>query len=64
MVVNIEQEYSNYISNGWEKFSDITSDISKLHRHPERTYNAISRLSIEFLQDKLKSLERPDRSLP
>lgn len=64
MVVNIEQEYSNYIANGWEKFSDVTSDIFKVQQRPERTYNAISRLSIKFLRDKLKNLEIPDSSTP
>ncbi|MHC4498296.1 MAG: hypothetical protein ACYS21_04185 [Planctomycetota bacterium] len=64
MVVNIEQEYSNHIANGWEKFSDVTSDIFKVQQHPERTYNAISRLSIKFLRDKLKNLEIPDSSHP
>ena len=63
MMVNIEEEYSDYISNGWEKLSYITRDIFKLHGQPERTYNAISLLSIEFLRDKLKSLEIRDGSL-
>ena len=62
MIVNIEQEYSNCISKGWEKLSDLTKDIFKLNRHPERTYDAISLLSIQFLQDKLKNLEMPDSS--
>jgi hypothetical protein len=62
MMVNIEEEYSDYISDGWEKLSYITRDIFKLHGHPESTYNAISLLSIEFLRDKLKSLEIRDGS--
>jgi len=62
-MVNIEEEYSDYISNGWEKLSYITRDVFKLHHQPERTYNAISLLSIEFLTDKLKNLEIQDAVL-
>lgn len=64
MVVNIEKEYSDYISNGWEKLSYITRDVFKLHEDSQRTYDAISLLSMEFLQDKLRSLEIPENSLP
>ncbi|MHC4571743.1 MAG: hypothetical protein ACYS0C_06675, partial [Planctomycetota bacterium] len=60
----IEQEYSDHISDGWEKLSDLTEDIFKLHHQPEHTYDAISLLSMQFLQDKLKSLEITDSSLP
>jgi hypothetical protein len=64
VVVNIEKEYSDYISNGWEKLSYITRDVFKLHEDSQRTYDAISLLSMEFLQDKLRSLEIPENSLP
>jgi len=62
VIVNIEKEYSDYISNGWEKLSYITRDVFKLHQNPQSTYDAISLLSIQFLQDKLKNLEIPDSS--
>jgi len=64
VIVNIEKEYSDYISNGWEKLSYITRDVFKLHEDSQRTYDAISLLSMEFLQDKLRSLEIPENSLP
>jgi len=57
VTVNIEQEYNDYISKGWQKFSDITTDILKLDQDMQHTYDAISLCSIEFLQEKLKSLQ-------
>ena len=57
MIVNIEKEYCDCISNDWQKFTDITRDILKLHQDLQHTYDTISKHSIEFLQDKLKSLE-------
>lgn len=58
MIVNIEQEYNNYICNKWQELSDITKDILKLHEKPGRTYiDTMSLWSVQFLQDKLKGLE-------
>lgn len=60
MIVNIEAEYNDYISDKWDELTDQTSDICKPHRHQDLTYNTISKLSIRFLQEKLKNLERHD----
>ena len=57
MMVNIEKEYSDYISNGWQELSDEIKDIFKPELNLQHTYDAISLCSIEFLQEKLKSLE-------
>ena len=57
MTVNIEQEYSDYISKGWQRFSDVTRDIFKLDEDLQHAYDAISLCSIEFLQQKLESLK-------
>ena len=57
MTVNIEQEYSDYISKGWQKFSDVSRDIFKLDDDLQDTYDAISLCSVEFLQERLESLE-------
>ena len=57
MVVDIEQEYSDYISGVWQKFSDTTRDIFKRRRNLESTYDAMSLCSNEFLQEKLQTLE-------
>jgi len=57
VTVNIEQEYSDYISKNWQKFSDITTDIFKLDQDMQHTYDAISLCSIEFLRAKLKRLQ-------
>jgi hypothetical protein len=57
MIVNIEKEYCDSISNDWEKFADLSRDILKPHNDQQHAYDAISKHSIKFLQDKLKSLE-------
>jgi tRNA U34 5-carboxymethylaminomethyl modifying enzyme MnmG/GidA len=60
VIVNIEAEYNDYISDKWEKLADQTADICKPHRQQDLTYNTISGLSIRFLQEKLKNLESHD----
>jgi hypothetical protein len=57
--INIEAEYNDYISDNWNKFSDKTSQPFENNADPD-TYNTISTLSIRFLQEKLKKLERHD----
>ncbi|MHC4455663.1 MAG: hypothetical protein ACYS0I_01020 [Planctomycetota bacterium] len=57
VVANVEQEYHNYISERWERLSDVTGDIFKDDQDLQDAYDTISQWSVEFLQDKLKSLE-------
>ncbi|MHC4147972.1 MAG: hypothetical protein ACYSR5_00660 [Planctomycetota bacterium] len=59
MIVNIEAEYNDYISDNWNKVSDKTSQDFENHADPD-TYDTISTLSIRFLQEKLKNLEHHD----
>lgn len=56
-VADIEQEYSSYLCNVWQETSDIAKLNFELHPEPERTYDAISLASSQFLQEKLKILE-------
>jgi hypothetical protein len=60
--VDIEQEYKNYIYDGWQKFSDVTTDISGPGQALQHTYDAISQCSIQFLKEKLDNLEAQDNS--
>jgi hypothetical protein len=59
-MVDIEQEYSDHVYDGWAMLSDSDPDIFRLHRHPDIAYNTISLSSIEFLQEKLRELETED----
>lgn len=62
MFVDIEQEYKNYIYDGWREFSDVTTDISGPAQALQHAYDAISRYSIRFLKEKLDNLESLDNS--
>jgi NRPS condensation-like uncharacterized protein len=63
VVANIEQEYSNYVCSVWQETSDIAKLNFELHLEPERTYDAISLASSQFLQEKLKALEAEETLL-
>lgn len=63
MVADIEQEYSSYVCNVWQETSDIAKLNCELHPEPERTYDAISLVSSQFLQEKLKTLEAEETLL-
>jgi len=56
MVVNIEQEYDDYICNRWQKLSDVTKNILSPHQKSQYT-QMISQWSIQFLHDKLENLD-------
>ena len=57
-MTNIEQEYNDYIRNKWHELSDATKDILKFrHQHEQKYIDMMAQWSIEFMQDKLKSLE-------
>jgi len=60
MVVNIEEEYCNYLRDVWERLSDVTKDILGPHQEPEDTYNTVSLSANQFLCDKLKHPEIED----
>ena len=57
MVADIEQEYSSFLCNVWQETSDMAKLDFELHPELERTYDAISLASSQFLQEKLKTLE-------
>ncbi len=63
MVADIEQEYDSYVCNVWQEASDIAKLDFELHADPERTYDAISLASSQFLQEKLKALEAEETLL-
>lgn len=60
--VNIAQEYSKHVCTSWQKLSELTRDIFKPHpkheiSHHRDMFQTVSMSSIQFLQEKLKSLE-------
>ena len=63
MVADIEQEYCSYVCNVWQEIPDIAKLNFELHPEPERTYDAISLASSQFLQEKLKTLEAEETLL-
>jgi hypothetical protein len=63
MVADIEQEYCSYVCNVWQETPDIAKLNFELHPEPERTYDAISLASSQFLQEKLKTLEAEETLL-
>ena len=63
MVADIEQEYSSYVCNVWQETPNIAKLDFELHPEPERTYDAISLASSQFLQEKMKTLEAEETLL-
>lgn len=57
MLVNVEQQYNDFIRNRWLKLSDVTKDIIKFHQKPNPTYNIMSLRSIRFLKAMLRNLD-------
>lgn len=55
MIANIEQEYNSYVCNVWQECLEVTED--GLEQRPEYMYDNISLRSLQFLKDKLNSLE-------
>ena len=56
MIADIEQEYNNHLHNVWQSLSDVTKGILEPRQEPEHMYDIVSLQSIQFLQNKLKSL--------
>ena len=63
VVKDIEQEYSDYVSNIWQEMSNISKHSLQHPQRTEQLYGAISVASIQFLQEKLKALEEENRHL-
>ncbi len=57
VITNIEREYNDHVYNIWEDLSDITQDSPKLNQEQEHTNNNVSLQVIQFMKDKLESLE-------
>ena len=57
MLTDIEQEYHNCVCNIWENVSDITRDSHKPHQDAESTHNIVSLQLIQFMKNKLETLE-------
>lgn len=60
MLIDMEEEFSKYLSQAWLKLSDTTADILRSAPDHEQTSEMISKGLIEFLKGKLENFNLDD----
>ena len=61
MLINIEQEYNDFIGDLWRSLSNSTKDILESHQQPKYIYNFISLRLTLFIHLELKNLETKNK---